>query len=270
MKQYLHFDKNIKRWDEAVPLGNGRIGALLWGNTEELRFSLDRTDIWDFSEPLNTEREDFTYENMVKLARAGDTAAIRELYDAPYNYPTPTKLPAGKLLFNFLKGKNVFSVLDLKRAEAILEIETEDVKIPLKAICHAVSKSGMIWIGTDLSKFKIQLQNPEFGNCDAKEALNYDPENREISQGDLKRLHYPEPEKGSEKDDFIYTWFLQKVDEEFSFGIVVGISEGINETQIFYRIVTSKDGENWMEDAKEQLRRELNAGYEEEIKSHLC
>ena len=270
MKQYLHFDKNIKRWDEAVPLGNGRIGALLWGNTEELRFSLDRTDIWDFSEPLNTEREDFTYENMVKLARAGDTAAIRELYDAPYNYPTPTKLPAGKLLFSFLRGSNISSVLDLKRAEAILEIETEDVKIPLKAICHAVSKSGMIWIGTDLSKFKIQLQNPEFGNCDAKEALNYDPENREISQGDLKRLHYPEPEKGSEKDGFIYTWFLQKVDEEFSFGIVVGISEGINETQIFYRIVTSKDGENWMEDAKEQLRRELNAGYEEEIKSHLC
>ena len=68
MKHHLYFDKSITRWDEAIPLGNGRLGALIWGGPEELRFSLDRTDIWDLSEPLNTEREDFTYENMVKLA----------------------------------------------------------------------------------------------------------------------------------------------------------------------------------------------------------
>ena len=270
MERYLHFDRNIKRWDEAVPLGNGRLGALLWGTAEELRFSLDRTDIWDFSEPLNTEREDFTYENMVKLAREGNTAAIRELYDAPYNYPTPTKLPAGKLLFNFFNGKDVYSKLDLKRAEAILEIETEEEKIPLKAICHAVSKTGMIWVGADLSRFQLQLQNPEFGTCDTKEALNYNPEEREISQGDLKRLHYPTPEKASEKDDLNMEWFVQKVDENFLFAIIVGISEGIGETQIFYRIVTSKDSENWLEDGKEQLRRELIAGYAKEIESHLC
>lgn len=270
MERYLHFDKNIKWWDEAVPLGNGRLGALLWGTAEELRFSLDRTDIWDFSEPLNTEREDFTYENMVKLAREGNTAAIRELYDAPYNYPTPTKLPAGKLLFNFFNGKDVYSKLDLKRAEAILEIGTEEEKIPLKAICHAVSKTGMIWVGADLSRFQLQLQNPEFGTCDTKETLNYNPEEREISQGDLKRLHYPAPEKVSEKDDLNFEWFVQKVDEKFSFAIIVGISEGFGETQIFYRIVTSKDSENWLEDGKEQLRRELIAGYAKEIESHLC
>ena len=63
MKHSLYFEKSIRSWDEGIPLGNGRLGALIWGGPEELRFSLDRTDIWDLSEPLNTEREDFTYQN---------------------------------------------------------------------------------------------------------------------------------------------------------------------------------------------------------------
>ena len=269
MKYNLYFEESIRRWDEGIPLGNGRLGALIWGGPEELRFSLDRTDIWDLSEPLNTEREDFTYQNMVKLAKEGNTAAIRELYDAPYNYPTPTKLPAGKLVFCFSDGFNVRSELRLKQAEAFLEIDTADGTIPVRAFCHAVSKSGMIWIGAEKSQFKVELQNPDFGTNDTKEELHYNPEEREISQGSLKRLHYPAPERGTENDDIKLQWFTQTVDERFSFGIVVGVLEKENETQIFYRIITSKDGQNWLEDAKKQLRRELLEGYVKSLESHL-
>ncbi len=269
MKHSLYFEESIKRWDEGIPLGNGRLGALVWGGPEELRFSLDRTDIWDLSEPLNTEREDFTYQNMVKLAKAGDTAAIRELYDAPYNYPTPTKLPAGKLIFTFPDGINVRSELKIGRAEAQLEIETLDGVVLIKTFCHAVSKSGMIWIGREKSQFKVELQSPAFETNDTKEELHYNPEEREISQGSLKRLHYPAPERGEKNDLLKLQWFRQTVDERFSFGIVVGILEKENETQIFYRIVTSKDGKNWLEDAKKQLREELLDGYEKNLESHL-
>ena len=37
----------IRTWDEAVPLGNGAMGVLLWGETNTLRLSLDRGDLWD-------------------------------------------------------------------------------------------------------------------------------------------------------------------------------------------------------------------------------
>jgi hypothetical protein len=37
----------IETWDEAVPLGNGSLGVLLWGETNLLRLSLDRGDLWD-------------------------------------------------------------------------------------------------------------------------------------------------------------------------------------------------------------------------------
>lgn len=268
MKHQLYFEKSIQRWDEAIPLGNGRLGALIWGVPEELRFSLDRTDIWDLSVPLNTEREDFTYGHMVKLAKEGNTSEIRKLFDAPYNYPTPTKLPAGKLIFRFGKGKNVQSSLFLESAEAVLKVDTKKGEIPLKAFCHAVSKTGMIFVGAKKSAFEMELLNPEFGNSEGKESLNYDPDAREISQGSLKRLHYPGVICGKSQNEAELQWFEQKVDEKISFGIVIGILEKENHTEIFYRITTSGDGKNWMEDAKAQIKEELLEGYEKLFKSH--
>lgn len=268
MEHTLHFDKCIKKWDEAIPLGNGRIGSLVWGEPNALRFSLDRTDIWDRSVPVNTEREDFTYANMVKLAKEENTDAIRNLYDAPYNYPTPTKLPAGKLIFNFYHSQNVSSELNLENAEAKLVVDTENEKITVRAICHASSKTGMIQIGAASDKFCVQLENPAFGSDDKQEEIHYDPSEREISQGGLEKLHYPAAKCISEEGRPCFRWFEQKVDENFTFGVVLGVLESSEETLVFYRIVTSRDSVNWIEDAKTQIEKELMSGYEKHLESH--
>ncbi len=33
----LHFDSTIENWDEALPLGNGDIGCLIWNRSNSLR-----------------------------------------------------------------------------------------------------------------------------------------------------------------------------------------------------------------------------------------
>ncbi|NIK78749.1 hypothetical protein FHS15_003895 [Paenibacillus castaneae] len=43
----LSFHEPIDRWDEALPLGNGLLGCLVWGNGEPIRLSMDRADLWD-------------------------------------------------------------------------------------------------------------------------------------------------------------------------------------------------------------------------------
>lgn len=270
MKHRLIFKKHIKRWDEAVPLGNGRIGSLIWGEPSALRFSLDRTDIWDLSTPMYTERKEFCYKNLVKLAKAKKTQEIRELFDAPYNYPTPTKLPAGKLIFHFKNMEEVKSVLDLQTAEAELEITGLSAGYKLHSFCHAVSKTGMIKIGTTKEQFSMELQSPQFGNQNEKEEVHYNPEEREISQGGLEKLHYFEAVRGEANGTPSFLWFTQKVDEEFSYGIVAGVLEKERETLVFYRIVTSKDGECWLEDARRQLEKELSAGYEAAWREHCA
>ena len=55
MKYKIGFAHAIRRWDEGLALGNGQTGCLIWGGPDELRFSLDRTDIWDTSVPYGRE-----------------------------------------------------------------------------------------------------------------------------------------------------------------------------------------------------------------------
>lgn len=268
MRHRLDFEESIQRWDEAIPLGNGQIGSLIWGGPQELRFSLDRTDIWDLSTPMYTDQEDFCYTHLAELAKAGKTQEIRELFDAPYNCPTPTKLPAGKLILSFPDGKNVRSGLDLQTAEAELEICQDAESCMLQSICHAVSKTGMIRVEADAGVFDIQLQSPKFGKAEEKEEVSYCPEEREISQGGLEKLHYRSVVRGMSDGTPSFLWFTQEVDEKFSYGIVAGILKRKAETLIFYRVVTSSDGENWLEDAKTQIEEELQDGYEKNREVH--
>ena len=56
------------RWLEALPLGNGRIGAMVWGDPRRARFSLNDSTLWSGT-PTTTQRW---------LTSAGDAAPIRE------------------------------------------------------------------------------------------------------------------------------------------------------------------------------------------------
>ena len=51
----LTISREIDRWDEGIPLGNGELGALVFGSAKKLTVSPDRGDIWDKSgSPENT------------------------------------------------------------------------------------------------------------------------------------------------------------------------------------------------------------------------
>ena len=63
----LYFKKAVTRWDEAIPLGSGLTGSLIWGNGAPLRFSLDRGDLWDTRPSAGVLREDYTYETLKRL-----------------------------------------------------------------------------------------------------------------------------------------------------------------------------------------------------------
>lgn len=97
-KHDLIFDQPITRWDEALPLGNGLTGCLLWGNGEPLRFSLDRGDLWDLRLAPEVLDAGFTYAEMIECVRRGDQEGLLSRFDSIYEkYPYPTKLPAGRL-----------------------------------------------------------------------------------------------------------------------------------------------------------------------------
>ena len=88
----------IGRWDEALPLGNGLLGALVWGDGQPLRLSLDRADLWDLRPVPEWESPDYGYATMRRWVAENRMADLHRLYAEPYEkYPGPTRIPAGRL-----------------------------------------------------------------------------------------------------------------------------------------------------------------------------
>lgn len=132
----------------------------LLGQSEEIRFSLDRTDLWDRT-VLWEQNKEFTWKNLVKLAKAGNTAKIREIFDAPYYYPSPTKLTAGRILLHFygIDGE-IESVLNLETAKAEMRSGSRKETVRISAWVHAVEQVGIIEVEARETEFSVELKNP--------------------------------------------------------------------------------------------------------------
>ena len=248
----LSFRKEITSWDEALPLGNGETGCLIWGGSRAFRFSLDRGDIWDKTPSKEVQAEDFTYSTLVGLAKERKTDEIRRKFDAPYNHPTPTKLPAGKLIFDF--GESTAIRSDLSLAEALAKVEIDRPgKFPLRieSYLHATERVGIIRISAPLSTFSFKLENPAFrvrkeGETQSEAVVN------SVSTSSLELLCYDAPilsDTPTEK------FFVQPIAPDFSYGVFVCARERDGETRIAYRVAASTDGGHWQEDALALVRR---------------
>lgn len=60
----LWYDKPAAKWTEALPIGNGRLGAMVFGNTEQERVQLNEDTLW-FGEP-----HDYAHPGAVKYLPA--------------------------------------------------------------------------------------------------------------------------------------------------------------------------------------------------------
>ena len=75
----------IDTWDEAIPLGNGLLGGLLWGKDGTIRLSLDRGDLWDLRVQDEFKKADCTWKTIQRLVAEKNQAELVRRFDAPYN-----------------------------------------------------------------------------------------------------------------------------------------------------------------------------------------
>lgn len=137
----LQFDKLATQWDEAIPLGNGMLGALIWQKGDHLRFSLDRADIWDLRPMKGLHRKEFSYDWVMEQIRKKDYAPVQKYFDEPYdNEPAPSKIPGGALEFGTKDWGKVKSV-HLHLPDALCEVKWEN-GVVLKTFVSAKSPVG--------------------------------------------------------------------------------------------------------------------------------
>ncbi|HXK92492.1 MAG TPA: glycoside hydrolase N-terminal domain-containing protein, partial [bacterium] len=195
----FHFPRLADRWDEAVPLGNGMLGALIWQEGSILRFSLDRADLWDNRPVENFQKPEFTFAWMYQKILEKDIQSVQDLIDKPYDRdPAPTRIPAGRLELDQAAFGPVQAVtLDIQQALGTVQWESG---VQLQAFVHADRPVGWFRLqGYDKSVVPRLIPPPFSGD----EASGNQQANS-LSGHTLQSLGYPAPEVINGKDSLTY------------------------------------------------------------------
>lgn len=180
----LHFDTLAKRWDEAIPLGNGMIGALVWQKEGLLRFSLDRSDLWDLRPMKGLHRDEFSYRWVMGQIRKKEYGIVQQYFDAPYdNEPAPSRIPGGALEFDSRNWGGVTDV-HLSINTAICNVQWKN-GIRLTTFVHATDPVGWFRFEHVPDTISLQLIAPRYQGVVHTAG---DP----VGGDDLSRLGYPQ------------------------------------------------------------------------------
>lgn len=114
----------IMRWDNALPLGNGLTGGLLWGEGRELRLSLDRGDLWDERGNANVYDPKRNYATLLQSIADKDRGTWSKYFDATYTQSKWTKIPGGRLVISLPENVSAQSFrLDFETATASVKLD---------------------------------------------------------------------------------------------------------------------------------------------------
>ena len=157
----LKFDSLAKRWDEAIPLGNGWLGALIWQKGDRLRLSLDRVDLWD-DRPM-PEIHKLKFKWVVEKVKLNQYDSVQKIGDEPYEkYPAPTKIPGAAFEFDLKKlGKVVSNELDIKNGLSVIKF---DNGIIFNNYIHAVNQVGYFGIENIREEMIPELMIPNYNS----------------------------------------------------------------------------------------------------------
>lgn len=241
----LDYDTPATLWDEALPLGNGTLGALVWGDGKPLRISLDRTDLWDLRPVPEYHTEEYDYTLMRQWEKEGRVEDLIRLYDDPYHRPAPTKIPAGRIELTMPEGATFERAqLAAKQPAATVRFRGGSVHVWI----HATEPIGFITL-EGLTPESVQLQAPAFGGKDTV------TEKPGIVAGELTELGYAPPKVSS--GDGWQAW-LQEGWGGFTFATHLAWKEHDGRWQGAWSIATNRNGADPLAEAKKQAERALS------------
>lgn len=120
-----------KKWTEALPLGNGRIGAMVFGGVKKERITLNHDTLWS-GRPKRVEIKNFKagFEKAKELLRADKRVECQEvLKENCLGGKCETYLTFGEMNISFkgVKGKNYRRTLDLENSISTVEFASKGV-----------------------------------------------------------------------------------------------------------------------------------------------
>jgi alpha-L-fucosidase 2 len=257
----LQVQAPISRWDEAIPLGNGLLGGLLWGENNTIRLSLDRGDLWD---ERTTGGKAWWTEHTYR--KAADSIAhkkydlVNEWWDTPYDGVTPTKLPAGRIEIKLPVTEMAKQFeLNVAAAEGVAKFKSDAI---VKVIYSATDPVILLSIrGTTPDSVLLLSTMDVYRRKHMANTAGLS------SGGSLNKLGYPEADKG--KTDTAQ-WYIQQTTGGLKYCVYVQRKQMPNETLLAITITSTSDAIDFLSLANRRCTMALKKGYRNMRETHAA
>ncbi len=164
MKNILFFNTPAKIWEEALPIGNGRLGAMIFSHPEKLRIQLNEISLWSGEPYENADKKDAHkhLDELRTLITNKEFSKAEDLLDREFinngggfegaysgSYQT-----LGDMYLNFdnKKYSDFSRQLDIDNAVCSDEFTTGDIKVSREYFSSAVDNVICIKIAADKVK----------------------------------------------------------------------------------------------------------------------
>lgn len=270
LKKYdIVYDESILNWDEGLPLGNGRLGALIYGDGP-LRIAIDRIDIWDNRAKPGLVAKDYNYKNLRRLVLSSEVKnddpywqECQNIFKIRLNHktPYPTKLTPGRMELDFGKKFAAKSRVSLQTAIANIELDSGKTG-HLEAFVSATENVGVVKV---LGDFSLDFHIPGYISGDENGEWVGLSSVSDKEEGSC--MGYPRAAIVNE-DEFLF--YEQTTHTDYKYGTVILRKKTENGELLYFTVASSDDSKSFIEDAKAHLKRMADMGYETLKKAHIA
>ncbi len=183
-KLELYYEKPAGRWEETICLGNGRLGAMVWGGPGEEKLGLNEDSLWSGYERDRTNPEAFErLQEARRLIFQGKTAEAEELirgrmlgeYGESY-------LPLGNLNIVYCNlesrekdgfaAENYRRSLDLGEAVAYVDFDAEGVHYSREMFASYPGQAILVALGASEPVMDLEISLDSLLKCRMEEAAD--------------------------------------------------------------------------------------------------
>lgn len=251
----LTFPSLAQSWDEGVPLGNATVGALVWQRDSTLRFSLDRTDLWDLRPTDSLSGNNYQFAWVKQQIRKKDYLPVQKKFDWPYDrMPAPSKIPGASLEFP-LAGLGEPSQVRLYLNNALCEATWED-GTQMQIFVHATEPVGWFIFKNLKTELKPVLVTPVYNKAGTSEEAS------PVSGQDLQRLGYEQGTVTCKENQIVYH---QKGYGDFSYDVAVNWKQQGNTLYGTWSVTSSLSTDQADKEAGEAMQRGVKQDYQAHI-----
>ena len=248
-------------WDQGLLLGNGNLGAVIWGDGAPVNITLDRMDLWDERENLDY-GPDRNYRSLRKLLDEGRFDRVAQLYNTYQEIPHPTSVFIGGIQLQFGAKPQAFegrlSLFDAAVAGTVL---LESGRAAFSGFVHA--QKNLFVLEVDLEGDATFEVSPDLDCRLVHDFPTHEPANNAAT---LEAWGYPKAMTGSEG---VISWHVQQIPENGAYCVMWALQEDAPARRftLFLAVELSEDGDP-LSAARDRIDEALTSGKEPLYEEH--